>query len=100
VQEAVKALVDRFGQIDILINNAGTGVQGSIADNDDTEWFKVLTMLESLRSLVQLKSFEWDRIERERLRCGNIEVIRCPIIVRIELNDKRAGFECDGWLHP
>jgi L-lactate dehydrogenase (cytochrome) len=33
-------------------------------------------MLESLRSLVQLKSFEWDRIERKLLRCGNIEDIR------------------------
>ena len=33
-------------------------------------------MLESLRSLVQLKSFEWDRIERRLLRCGNIDDVR------------------------
>lgn len=33
-------------------------------------------MLKSLRSLVQLKSFEWDRIERNLLRCGNIEDVR------------------------
>jgi hypothetical protein len=51
-----------------------------------------------MRSLVQLRSFAWDRIERERLRWRNIEVIRCPIIARIELDDKRAGFERDGRL--
>ncbi len=33
-------------------------------------------MLESLRSLVQLKSFGWDRIERRLLRCGNIDDVR------------------------
>ncbi len=32
--------------------------------------------LESLRSLVQLKSFEWNRIERKLSRCGNVDDLR------------------------
>ncbi len=41
VKEAIEAVIARFGQLDIVINNAGIGAQGSVADNDDTEWSKV-----------------------------------------------------------
>jgi NAD(P)-dependent dehydrogenase (short-subunit alcohol dehydrogenase family) len=41
VKGAIEAVIQRFGQLDIVINNAGIGAQGSVADNDDTEWSKV-----------------------------------------------------------
>lgn len=41
VKDAIDAVIDRFGQLDIVINNAGIGAQGSVADNDDAEWAKV-----------------------------------------------------------
>ena len=41
----VRAAVDRaateFGGLDIVINNAGIGAQGTIEDNDDAEWARV-----------------------------------------------------------
>jgi 2-keto-3-deoxy-L-fuconate dehydrogenase len=37
VQEAVRAL----GGLDVLVNNAGIGAQGSVEDNDDDEWRRV-----------------------------------------------------------
>lgn len=41
VRSAVKAVVDHYGRLDIIINNAGIGAQGTIADNDDSEWQRV-----------------------------------------------------------
>jgi NAD(P)-dependent dehydrogenase (short-subunit alcohol dehydrogenase family) len=42
VRSAVTAAGQRLGGIDILINNAGIGARGTVADNDDAEWHRVL----------------------------------------------------------
>ena len=42
VEAAVAAVAERFGGIDIVINNAGIGAIGTVADNDDAEWARVL----------------------------------------------------------
>jgi len=42
VREAVAAAVAELGGLDIVINNAGVGAQGTIEDNDDAEWHRVL----------------------------------------------------------
>jgi 2-keto-3-deoxy-L-fuconate dehydrogenase len=42
VNAAVDAVVDHFGSLDIVINNAGIGASGDIAANDDEEWHRVL----------------------------------------------------------
>jgi NAD(P)-dependent dehydrogenase (short-subunit alcohol dehydrogenase family) len=41
VRAAIAAVVERFGRLDIVINNAGIGAQGTVADNDDAEWARV-----------------------------------------------------------
>lgn len=41
VSAAVAAVADRFGRIDIVVNNAGIGAQGDIAANSDEEWHRV-----------------------------------------------------------
>lgn len=42
VREAVAAAVAELGGLDVLINNAGIGAQGTVEDNDDAEWHRVL----------------------------------------------------------
>jgi NAD(P)-dependent dehydrogenase (short-subunit alcohol dehydrogenase family) len=42
VDAAVAAVVERFGALDIVINNAGIGAVGDVTANDDAEWHRVL----------------------------------------------------------
>ncbi|MEV1022823.1 SDR family oxidoreductase [Streptomyces sp. NPDC050264] len=42
VRAAVAAAVADLGGLDIVVNNAGIGAQGTVADNDDAEWHRVL----------------------------------------------------------
>ncbi|MBU6246028.1 MAG: SDR family oxidoreductase [Actinomycetales bacterium] len=42
VDSAVAAVVEAFGQLDIVINNAGIGAAGDVAANTDAEWLRVL----------------------------------------------------------
>ncbi|MFD2797029.1 SDR family NAD(P)-dependent oxidoreductase [Promicromonospora vindobonensis] len=44
VSAAVAAVEARFGRLDVLVNNAGTGAQGTVADNPDDEWLRVLDL--------------------------------------------------------
>ncbi|MEU4272624.1 SDR family oxidoreductase [Streptomyces sp. NPDC026092] len=42
VRSAVAAAAEALGGIDILVNNAGIGAIGTVEDNDDTQWHRVL----------------------------------------------------------
>ena len=44
MRSAIAAVAAHFGRIDIVVNNAGIGAQGSVADNDDDEWARVLSV--------------------------------------------------------
>jgi NAD(P)-dependent dehydrogenase (short-subunit alcohol dehydrogenase family) len=42
VRAAIGTVVAHFGGLDVLVNNAGIGAQGTVADNSDDEWLRVL----------------------------------------------------------
>jgi 2-keto-3-deoxy-L-fuconate dehydrogenase len=44
VDAAVGAAVERLGGLDAVVNNAGIGAQGTVEDNDDDEWHRVLDL--------------------------------------------------------
>jgi NAD(P)-dependent dehydrogenase (short-subunit alcohol dehydrogenase family) len=41
VPRAVEEAARRLGGLDVLVNNAGIGAQGTVEDNDDDEWRRV-----------------------------------------------------------
>ncbi|MCM4076013.1 SDR family NAD(P)-dependent oxidoreductase [Paractinoplanes hotanensis] len=41
VRAAVAEAAAEFGGLDVVVNNAGIGAQGTIEDNDDAEWARV-----------------------------------------------------------
>jgi len=42
VRAAVAEATEHLGGLDVLVNNAGIGARGTVADNDDAEWHRVL----------------------------------------------------------
>src|SRR6187402_1285575 len=61
VDAAVSAVAERFGRIDIVINNAGIGAAGTVADNDDDEWARVLSVNVTGMARVAAAALPWLR---------------------------------------
>ncbi|GHF40875.1 NAD(P)-dependent dehydrogenase (short-subunit alcohol dehydrogenase family) [Amycolatopsis bartoniae] len=64
VRHAIATVVERFGGLDVVVNNAGIGAQGTVADNDDAEWLRVLDV--NLLGMVRVSRAALPHLRRSR----------------------------------
>jgi NAD(P)-dependent dehydrogenase (short-subunit alcohol dehydrogenase family) len=62
VERAVGVVAERQAGIDIVINNAGVGATGTVADNDDAEWARVLDINVVGMARVSAAALPWLRM--------------------------------------
>lgn len=74
VNEAVAAVAERFGRIDIVINNAGIGAIGDISANDDDEWARVLSINVTGIARVTSAALPWLRQSPSAAVCNTASI--------------------------
>src|SRR5690606_11267425 len=75
VDAAVAAVAEKFGRIDIVINNAGIGAQGDVAGNDDDEWARVLSINVTGIARVTSAALPWLRQSPSAAVCNTSSIV-------------------------
>ncbi|MFD6699458.1 MULTISPECIES: SDR family NAD(P)-dependent oxidoreductase [unclassified Microbacterium] len=74
VDTAVAAIGERFGRIDIVVNNAGIGAQGDITANGDDEWARVLSINVTGIARVSAAALPWLRNSPAAAICNTASI--------------------------
>lgn len=74
VERAIAAVAERFGRIDIVVNNAGIGAQGDIAANDDDEWARVFSINVTGIARVTTAALPWLRKSPSAAVCNTSSI--------------------------
>lgn len=74
VDAAIAAVAERFGRIDIVVNNAGIGAQGDVAANDDAEWARVLSVNVTGIARVTAAALPWLRQSPTAAVCNTASI--------------------------
>ena len=75
---AVSAAAGALGGIDILVNNAGIGAAGTVEDNDDEEWHRVLDV--NVLGIVRTTRAALPHLRRSARRRGQAAIVNtCSI---------------------
>lgn len=74
VDAAVTAVAERFGRIDIVVNNAGIGAVGDISANDDEEWARVLSVNVTGIARVTAAALPWLRRSPAAAVCNTASI--------------------------
>lgn len=78
VRSAVQTAAERLGGLDVVVNNAGIGAQGTVEDNDDDEWRRVLDI--NLLGMVRVARAALPRLRRST-RAAIVNTCSCAATV-------------------
>src|SRR6266702_5870946 len=76
---AVAAAADALGGLDILVNNAGIGAAGTVEDNDDDEWRRILDV--NVLGAVRVSRAALPELRRAVTRHGQAVIVNTGSIV-------------------
>ncbi len=88
VRSAVAAATEAFGGLDILVNNAGVGAAGTVEDNDDDEWRRVLDV--NVLGIVRTTRAALPALRASVARRGEAAIVNTCSIVGIAGLPQRA----------
>jgi NAD(P)-dependent dehydrogenase (short-subunit alcohol dehydrogenase family) len=78
VRRAVGEAADALGSLDILVNNAGIGAAGTVEDNPDDEWHRVLDV--NVMGMVRTSRAALPRLRRAAAEKGQAAIVNtCSI---------------------
>jgi len=88
VRAAVAAATETLGDLDILVNNAGVGAAGTVEDNDDDEWRRVLDV--NVLGVVRTTRAALPALRASAARRGEAAIVNTCSIVGVAGLPQRA----------
>jgi len=87
VRAAVAAAVAELGGLDILVNNAGIGAAGTVEDNQDDEWHRVLDV--NVLGMVRTTRAAMPHLRAAVQRHGQAAIVNtCSVVATAGLPDR------------
>jgi 2-keto-3-deoxy-L-fuconate dehydrogenase len=87
VRSAVAVAAQALGPLDILVNNAGIGAAGTVEDNDDAEWHRVLDV--NVLGIVRTTRAALPFLRQAVQRSGRAAIVNtCSIVATAGLPDR------------
>jgi NAD(P)-dependent dehydrogenase (short-subunit alcohol dehydrogenase family) len=98
VRAAVRSAASVLGGIDILVNNAGIGAAGTVEDNDDDEWRRVLDV--NVLGAVRVSRAAMPELRRAVARHGQAVIVNtCSIAATAGLPQRALYSASKGALY-
>jgi 2-keto-3-deoxy-L-fuconate dehydrogenase len=98
VRAAVRSAASALGGIDILVNNAGIGAAGTVEDNDDDEWRRVLDV--NVLGAVRVSRAALPELRRAVARHGQAVIVNtCSIAATAGLPQRALYSASKGALY-
>ena len=98
VRAAVRSVASALGGIDILVNNAGIGAAGTVEDNDDDEWRRVLDV--NVLGAVRVSRAALPELRRAVTRHGQAAIVNtCSIVATAGLPQRALYSASKGALY-